>query len=70
MQIASAFADVCLLALALRLLMTPEAETPSLQLLVGATIAWVASDFVWIWLTLMGGYVPGSSADTGWSSTR
>ena len=46
--------------------MTPEAETPSLQLLVGATIAWVASDFVWIWLTLMGSYVPGSSADTGW----
>ena len=65
-QIASALADVCLLALGLRLLMTPEAETPSLQLLVGATIAWVASDFVWIWLTLMGSYVPGSSADTGW----
>jgi signal transduction histidine kinase len=65
-QIASALADVCLLALGLRLLMTPEAETPSLQLLVAATIAWVASDFVWIWLTLIGGYVPGSSADTGW----
>jgi signal transduction histidine kinase len=65
-QIASALADVCLLALGLRLLMTPEAETPSLQLLVGATIAWVASDVVWIWLTLIGGYVPGSSADTGW----
>lgn len=65
-QIASALADVCLLALGLRLLMTPEAGTPSLQLLVGATIAWVASDFVWIWLTFTGGYVPGSSADTGW----
>lgn len=65
-QIASAFADVCLLAIALRLLMTPEAEMPSLQLLVGATIAWIASDFVWIWLTSVGSYVPGSSADTGW----
>jgi signal transduction histidine kinase len=65
-QIASAFADVCLLALALRLLMTPEAETPSLQLLVAATMAWIASDVVWIWLTSIGGYVPGSSADTGW----
>ena len=65
-QIASAFADVCLLALALRLLMTPEAETPSLQLLVGATMAWIASDVVWIWLTSIGSYVPGSSADTGW----
>jgi signal transduction histidine kinase len=65
-QITSAFADVCLLALALRLLMTPEAETPSLQLLVGATMAWIASDVVWIWLTSIGSYEPGSSADTGW----
>jgi signal transduction histidine kinase len=65
-QIASAFADVCLLALALRLLMTPEAQTPSLQLLVGATMAWIASDVVWIWLTSIGSYVPGSSADAGW----
>jgi signal transduction histidine kinase len=65
-QVVSAFADVCLLALALRLLMTPEAETPSLQLLVGATIAWIASDVVWIWLTSIGSYVPGSSADAGW----
>jgi len=65
-QIASAFADVCLLAIALRLLMTTNAETPSLQLLVGATLAWIASDFVRIWLTLIGGYVPGSSAAAGW----
>jgi signal transduction histidine kinase len=65
-QIASVLADVCLLALALRLLMTPEAETPSLQLLAAATIAWVASDVVWVWLTFIGDYVPGSSADTGW----
>lgn len=64
-QIASAFADVCLLAIALRLLMTPEAESPSLQLMVGATIAWIASDFVWIWLTLIG-HVPGSSVAAGW----
>jgi signal transduction histidine kinase len=65
-QIASALADVCLLAIALRLLMTPEAESPSAQLLVGATLAWIASDFVWIWLTSIGGYVPGSSAAVGW----
>jgi signal transduction histidine kinase len=65
-QIASAFADVCLLALALRLLMTTEAQISSLQLLVGATLAWIASDVVWIWLTLIGDYVPGSSAATGW----
>ncbi|TMJ93817.1 MAG: HAMP domain-containing histidine kinase [Actinobacteria bacterium] len=65
-QIASAFADVCLLAIALRLLMTAQAETPSLQLLVGATLAWIASDFVRIWLTLIGDYVPGSSAAAGW----
>jgi len=65
-QVGSAFADVCLLAIALRLLMTPEAETPSLQLLVGASLAWIASDVVWIWLTLIGNSVPGSSADTGW----
>jgi signal transduction histidine kinase len=65
-QIASAFADVCLLALALRLLMTSEAEISSLQLLVGATFAWIASDVVWIWLSLIGDYVPGSSAATGW----
>jgi signal transduction histidine kinase len=65
-QIASAFADVCLLALALRLLMTTEAEISSLQLLVGATLAWIASDVAWIWLSLIGDYVPGSSAATGW----
>jgi signal transduction histidine kinase len=65
-QIVSALADVCLLAIALRLLMTPEAESPSLQLLVGATLAWIASDFVSIWLTSIGGYVPGSSAAVGW----
>ena len=65
-QIAATFADVCLLAIALRLLMTPVAEAPSLQLLVGATLAWISSDFVWIWLTLTGSYLPGSSADTGW----
>ncbi len=65
-QIASAFADVCLLALALRLLMTTEAEISAMQLLVGATLAWIASDVVWIWLSLIGDYVPGSSAATGW----
>jgi signal transduction histidine kinase len=65
-QIASAFADVCLLALALRLLMTTEAEISSLQLLVGATLAWIASDVAWIWLSLIGDYVPGSSTATGW----
>jgi signal transduction histidine kinase len=65
-QIASAFADVCLLAVALRLLMTTEAEISALQLLVGATLAWIASDVVWIWLSLIGDYVPGSSAATGW----
>jgi signal transduction histidine kinase len=65
-QIASAFADVCLLALALRLLMTTEAQISSLQLLVGATFAWIASDVVWIWLSLIGDYVPGSSAAAGW----
>jgi signal transduction histidine kinase len=65
-QIASAFADVCLLALAVRLLMTSEAEISSLQLLVGATFAWIASDVAWIWLSLIGDYVPGSSAATGW----
>ena len=65
-QIASAFADVCLLALALRLLMTTEVEISALQLLVGATLAWIASDVVWIWLSLIGDYVPGSSAATGW----
>ena len=46
--------------------MTPEAETPSLQLLVAAAFTWIASDFVWIWLTLIGDYVPGSSGDAGW----
>ncbi len=65
-QIGAAFGDVCLLAIVLRLLVTPDAETPSLQLLIGATVAWVASDVVWIWLTLIGSYVPGTSADTGW----
>jgi signal transduction histidine kinase len=65
-QIASVFADVCLLALALRLLMTSEAQISSLQLLVGATFAWIASDVVWLWLSLIGDYVPGSSAATGW----
>jgi signal transduction histidine kinase len=65
-QISSAFADVCLLALALRLLMTTEAQISSLQLLVGATLAWIASDVVWIWLSLIGDYVPGSSAAAGW----
>ena len=65
-QIISTLADVCLLAIAVRLLMAPEGETPSLQLLVAAAFAWIASDFVWIWLTLIRGYVPGSSADVGW----
>ena len=65
-QIASAFADVCLLAIALRLLMAPGADTPSLQLLVGAALAWIVSDVVWIWLTLIGSFEPASSADTGW----
>ena len=65
-QVVRALADVCLLALAVRLLMTPEAETPSLQLLAGAAFAWIASDLVWIWLTRIGGYDPGSSGDIGW----
>jgi signal transduction histidine kinase len=65
-QIASAFADVCLLALALRLLLTTEAEISAVQLLVGATLAWIASDVAWIWMSLIGEYVPGSSAATGW----
>src|SRR5918996_525033 len=65
-EIASAFAAVLLLAIALRLLMTPDAETPSLQLLVAAAMAWVASDLVWIWLTLTGSDVAGASVDSGW----
>jgi len=65
-QSISALADVCLLAIAVRLLMTLDADLPSLQLLVGAAFAWVASDFVWIWLTLIGAYTPGSSGDVGW----
>ena len=65
-QIASAFADVCLLALAMRLLLTTDIEISALQLLVGATLAWIASDVVWIWLSLIGDYVPGSSAAVGW----
>jgi signal transduction histidine kinase len=65
-QVASAGADVALLAIALRLLMTPAAESPSLQLLVGAAFAWVASDVVSVWLTSFGEYVPGSSVDIGW----
>ena len=64
-QIASAFAAVSLLAVALRLLMT-ETETASLQLLVGAAIAWSASDLVWVWLRLTSGYDQGSWAGTGW----
>jgi signal transduction histidine kinase len=65
-QSVSALADVCLLAIAVRLLMTLDADTPSLQLLVGAAFAWVASDVLWIWLTLIGSYTPGSSGDIGW----
>ena len=65
-EIASAFAAVSLLAIALRLLMTPDAETPSLQLLVAAAMAWVASDLVWIWLTLTDSDVAGASVDSGW----
>jgi len=65
-QVVRALADVCLLAMAVRLLMTPEAETPSLQLLAGAAFAWIASDLVWVWLTRIGGYEPGSSGDIGW----
>src|SRR4051812_17189517 len=65
-QSVSALADVCLLAIAVRLLMTLDADMPALQLLVGAAFAWVASDVVWIWLTLIGSYTPGSSGDVGW----
>ena len=65
-HVIAAAADVALLAIALRLLMTPKAESPSLQLLVGAAFAWVASDIVWVWLTSFSGYDPGSSADVGW----
>ena len=65
-QVISAVAAVGLLSIAMRLLMTPAAETPSLQLLVGAAFAWVASDVVRVWLTSFDSYDPGSSADVGW----
>jgi signal transduction histidine kinase len=65
-QIASALGDVVLAAVLLRLVAAGGRQTPSSLLLFASVPAFLASDFIWNWLTLLGSFHIGSWGDSGW----
>jgi signal transduction histidine kinase len=65
-QIASALGDVVLAAVFLRLVASGARWSPASFLLLAAAPCFLASDFIWNWLTLLGNFQPGSWADAGW----
>jgi PAS domain S-box-containing protein len=65
-HIAYGLSDVLLLAVLMRVLVAPLRRSAALVLLLVAPAALVVSDVLWNWLTLIGGYQPGSVGDVGW----
>jgi signal transduction histidine kinase len=65
-QIASAFGDVILAAVFLRLVSAGGRRSPSSFLLFAAVPCFLASDVAWNWLTLLGNFQLGSWGDLGW----
>jgi signal transduction histidine kinase len=65
-QITSALGDVILAAVFLRLVSSGGRQSPASLLLVGAVPCFLASDFIWNWLTLLGDFQLGSWGDSGW----
>jgi signal transduction histidine kinase len=65
-QIASALGDVLLAAVFLRLVSAGGRQTPASLLLFASVPVFLASDFIWNWLTLLGDFQVGSWGDAGW----
>jgi signal transduction histidine kinase len=65
-QIAAALGDVILAAVFLRLASAGGRQSPASLLLLAAVPSFLASDFIWNWLTLLGNFQPGSWGDSGW----
>jgi signal transduction histidine kinase len=65
-QIASAFGDVILAAVFLRLVAAGGRHSPALLLLFAAVPCFLASDVIWNWLTLLHDFQLGSWGDSGW----
>jgi diguanylate cyclase (GGDEF)-like protein len=59
-------ADVVLLGIATRLLLTPGRRAPALQLLTVALVAQILADAAFGYLSLTGGYHDGHPVDAGW----
>ena len=65
-QITSALGDVILAAVFLRLVSAGGRQSPASLLLFAAVPCFLASDFIWNWLTLLGDFQIGSWGDSGW----
>jgi signal transduction histidine kinase len=65
-QIASALGDVVLAAVFLRLVSVGGRCSPASLLVFAAVPCFLASDFIWNWLTLLGDFRVGSWGDSGW----
>ncbi len=58
--------DIALLGVLVRLVLQPGAQPMSLRLLIGALVAFLASDFPYAVMSLTGGYETGNIVDMGW----
>ena len=58
--------DIALLGVLVRLVLQPGAQPMSLRLLIGALVAFLASDFPYAVMSLTGGYETGNIVDLGW----
>ncbi|MEA2508232.1 MAG: hypothetical protein QOG21_314 [Actinomycetota bacterium] len=65
-QITYALTDVLVLALLVRLLVSPGRRSPALAMTLAGASGLLFSDGVWNWSTQLGSYLPGSWADLGW----
>jgi signal transduction histidine kinase len=65
-QIAFALGDIAILALLLRVLVSPGERPPALWLLVLSGCCYLVSNALWQWSAQEGEYSPGSWADAGW----
>ena len=65
-QIAFGLGDIALLALLLRVLVSPGKRPPALWLLVLSGCCYLASNTLWQWSAQQGEYSPGSWEDAGW----
>jgi PAS domain S-box-containing protein len=66
LHVAYVVLDVVVLVFAVRLLLSPRPRQPAALLAFGGAVAYLASDFVWHWLTLTGTFIEASWTDAGW----